>query len=206
MIKRLHGIVIDVETGGFDETEVALLSVGMVCVIAGRVVDCIEVRIAPAPGLRIELDAVAVNGYDAITWGGVDELAALTRLRRWIEQQIHCFGGELVFGGGLVTWIGFNVPFDRRFLRAAERRQADACQLTTLFSHRDMDVRGLAMIPFLAGDIERTSLDTLCEMFRIRRAQPHNAMSDCLSTLVVLCALLARMTWRPDRLGVGDGP
>ncbi len=103
-------IVVDTETGGFNPATDALLSIS--ACLYDDPSNSITVYVEPDPKLRIESEAVAVNGYTPEKWaarGAVPLKEALTRIRKWMPS----FKNDP---------IAHNATFDRKFIEAAENQ------------------------------------------------------------------------------------
>lgn len=188
-MKRLNGIVVDVETGGLDPARCALLEVGLVAVHEGRAVMDYGFRVAAAPMLAVDPEAAVVNGYDPARWGGTTEAHAAAVVHDFCQATQRRLGRQQL------TWIGANTPFDRAFLDALMRRTRHPP--LAYFTHRDVDVSRIAVVGMLAGKLRGVGVDSLRKSLlgRADRPLPHTALGDCRETLDILRALLARLRW-----------
>ena len=188
-LDRLNGVVVDVETGGLHPDRCALLEIGLLAISEGRIVAKWHTRVIPHPGFLVEPEAAFVNGYTP-EWGGAEEGAVL----RGVVDFLRWFQGSIK--RKQLTWIGANVPFDREFVRAAAIRHGCFHDIASSFSHRDVDVARLAMIPLLAGAIKGIGLDVLRrDLLGLEKRGFHNALNDCEDTFSCLRTMMARMEW-----------
>lgn len=124
--KRFRGylpIVVDVETGGFNEQTDALLQIAAVIINQDKNglyhrADTISCHINPFPGARLDPKSMAVNGIsvDHPFRLAVDEKVALPKIFKPIRaalQQHQCSKAILV---------GHNAHFDLKFINAAAER------------------------------------------------------------------------------------
>lgn len=103
-------IAIDTEIGGVNPQTDALLSISA-CYFEAPT-KTFTAFIKPDPGLNLNPEAVAVNGYSPEEWerrGAVPLLEALRRFKAWLP-----YSGN--------TPLAHNATFDRQFIEAAERR------------------------------------------------------------------------------------
>lgn len=103
-------IAIDTETGGTNPNTDALLSISA-CQFDDPKKQ-FTVFVAPDPELKIEPEAIAVNGYTPELWlqrGAVPLREALYRFKSWLP-----FSGN--------TPLAHNASFDKDFIEAAERQ------------------------------------------------------------------------------------
>lgn len=182
----ISGVVIDVETGGLDELRNPLLAIAALDVRDGIVAREFEVRVAPFYGSVVDPEAAAVNGWTEDKWDGVPEATALRRLLDWMPI-------------GRPIWIGHNTPYDRRFLLAALGRHGMEESMEARWSHRDIDLMVLAIVPQFAGEaLPSRSLGALCELYLgTTQAHPHDALWDAKAALLCLLRLLSGITYTP---------
>ena len=179
------------ETGGLDARRCALLEVGLLAVREGQPIAKWHTRVVPWAGLDVDVQAAAVNGYSP-AWGGAEEgdvLRGVVAFLGWFRASLK---------RKHLAWIGANVPFDRGFLSAAAERQGVARDLAACFSHRDVDVARIAVVPYLLGELPGIGLDVLRRDLLGRPPRwVHSAIEDCEETLDCLQALVDRLRWVP---------
>lgn len=189
-LDRLNGVVLDTETGGLDASTCALLEVGLIAVSEGAPIARWHTRVIPHPGLSIEPQAAAVNGYDAATWGGATErevVYGMVAFLQWVQS---------VLKRKQLTWIGCNCPFDQGFLQYAAQRHGAHQAFTSCFGFRDVDLTRMAMVPYLSGAIRGVGLDVLRrDLLGLEKRGVHSALLDCEDTLQCLHAFMQRCTW-----------
>ena len=103
-------VAIDTETGGTNPATDALLSISACLFDTPH--NTFTVFIDPEPGLNIEPEAAAVNGYTPELWkqrGAVPLATALRIFKNWLPARGN-------------TPLAHNATFDRQFIEAAERR------------------------------------------------------------------------------------
>lgn len=106
---------VDVETGGLDPRNSALLEIGCIRETwEGKIKEELSLRIAPYPGLELHPQALAINHIDLRTWDGLPEDRALLTFSH-ISEGAWC--------------AGYHVVFDILFLMEAFRRHPDLGQL-----------------------------------------------------------------------------
>jgi hypothetical protein len=161
-------LAIDTETGGAGERQClthALLSVGLFAppVPGDRGPGvCFERFILPHPGLKIDLGAVAVNGYSVDRWEKAAALAegnALTRLVGELAMLRAARPGVEKF-----TMVAHNAGHDRGFLECALERHGLLDHWQGLVSRRwecSMAAFGFAQRSGIVPAGESASLDAL---------------------------------------------
>lgn len=163
--------VIDVESGGLNPDVHSLLSVGVVIVIDGNIVETDEFFIRHDK-YTVTTEALKVNGIDLvdIELKGISTTDAWIRLEALFQQH---------FGDAPVVLAGHNVNFDRWFII---KQIYDG--VTTRFSHRVIDtVSALRLLQFAGKFPEGScSSDAAFEYFGIHRPTPHNAGDDSIAT------------------------
>lgn len=190
---RSRLLVIDTETGGLDPARHALLSVGLVDSLTDQMWGSL---VRPAPGLGIEEEALGVNGLSVslLEEDGFAEGDVVGMIERIGKK---CRGAVLA---------GCNVGFDVGFLRAAFER----CGVCWPFSHRTLDIRGVAWLAHECGAISlplgkngpRLDLDAILEGVGLFRAgKHHSAMEDAALTLYAFRRLVAAVG---PRAGKGE--
>lgn len=168
-------IVIDTETGGFDPSRHALLSVAAVDSIDNESFMAI---IKPHPEWICEPEALAKNGFT------MDFLTKNGRPERDVIQDFALWLGTRRFS----VLAGCNVAFDLGFLREAFTRHA-----LTWPMGKTVDLQAAAWLAYEAGALElpvgkdsqpRLNLDHIAGALGFSRSgKTHNALEDALMTL-----------------------
>jgi DNA polymerase III epsilon subunit-like protein len=114
-LKHLTCLAIDVETGGLEPTQHALLQVGVVAVVNGEIVDVREWNVTPHPSTRMDKQALEVNG-----WTRDRLLDSISEFE--LIQQLALFINRTIPSDRYTNWLGHHVEFDMRFMRAAAVR------------------------------------------------------------------------------------
>ncbi len=191
----MNAVVIDTETGSLDSATGALLDIAAVELIDGEIGRSFRCRVLPAPGLLIEEDAVACNGYSAPRWAelrAAPEAEALAELVAFLDEvRPPPADGQPV----RLTWAGHNTTFDRPFVAEALARVGEKRALRAWFSHRDIDLMHLALIPQTRGVVAGRSLDDLRRGLLDIIPGTHDALSDALDTARLLLLFERRIQW-----------
>jgi len=135
---QLSGVALDLETGGLDPDTCALLRVGVVVVVHGRVAALCDWRVQPGGGLDLDPEALAVNRWEPRPNDSL-EYEVLERLSGMVAG--------LPTDTQLLTF-GHNVRWDLAVLRAVARRHG--CSAPDL-PHRLADSSVLALPLLLAA-------------------------------------------------------
>lgn len=175
-------LVIDTETGGFDASRHALLSVAAVDNEGG---EAFMGLINPNPEWLVEAQALEVNGLT------LEFLEKNGRPEREVLQDFKLWLGERRFA----LLSGCNVAFDLVFLTAAFAR----CGLTWP-GYKLVDLQAVAWAAWERGALElplgkdglpRLSLDHIGASLGMHRSgRVHNALEDACMTLACLERLL----------------
>jgi len=198
-LRRLGpAVIVDTETSGRDPERHALLELGMVFVRDGLVVAEWFAGIEAWEGAEEEPEAMVVNGYrDRYRLG--TPMPAEGALRLAVQAGRQVLGSDRPW-----TWIGHNVPFDRRFVASSVARVVannpgarEACDLMSCFGYRDVDTMALATVPYVVGAIPSRSLDAVAAAAGKTRpaGQPHTAIDDAERTFEALVWLLGGLRW-----------
>jgi len=176
-------IVIDTETGGFDASKNALLSVAAVDSLDNEAFTAI---IKPNPEWICEPKALEKNGFT------LDFLEKNGRPERDVIQDLALWLGTRRFS----VMAGCNVAFDLGFLRAAFERN-----VLTWPMGKTVDLQAAAWLAYEAGVLElpvgkdgqpRLNLDHIAATLGFSRSgKTHNALEDALLTL----ACFNRLRW-----------
>jgi len=168
-------IVIDTETGGFDPSKNALLSVAAVDSMDNEAFTAI---IRPNPEWICEPEALAKNGFtlDFLEKNGRAELDVMQDLALWLGTRRFS------------VMAGCNVAFDRDFLRAAFARN-----FLTWPMGKMVDLQAAAWLAYEADALAlpvgkdgqpRLSLDHIAASLGFSRSgKTHNALEDAIMTL-----------------------
>ena len=168
-------IVIDTETGGFDPSKNALLSVAAVDSLDNEAFTAI---IKPNAEWICEPEALAKNGFtlDFLEKNGRPELDVMQDLALWLGTRRFS------------VMAGCNVTFDRDFLRAAFARN-----FLTWPMGKMVDLQAAAWLAYEADALAlpvgkdgqpRLSLDHIAASLGFSRSgNTHNALEDALMTL-----------------------
>jgi DNA polymerase III epsilon subunit-like protein len=183
-------IAVDVETGGLDAAECAVLSIAAVASWEG--VPPFQVFVLPGEGLRVDPEAARVNGYSEDAWkkrGAVSEEEAVKWWRAWLLRVRAMRPG--------VVFAAHNAGFDALFMLALAGRTKGGLGLERAWvCTRGMleAARGRGWLP--AGRNRLDDLGEVCGFWRGEaRVKEHDALQDarcCRAGLLFLRELAAK--------------
>lgn len=186
---------VDAETGGFDERENAILSVGVARVEPEtlEVIQAHEVLIQPV-GTNdrvITEQAARVNGYDPKRWAeeGVHPTDAIPMIANWLR--------------GFPVWWGSHPSFDFRFI--GELFRSNGARMPELWTHHLQDVGSFCWPLVEVGFAKGTSQTKLAEAFGLG-TQAHGAKADVLQSLEIYRRARAIIRPDPDALALALRP
>jgi len=131
-----------------------------------RELGAVSVRIAPRHIETADPEALAVNGYDPKTWGGVTLEDALPALEPLLADAF-------VAGCSVAR---FDVPF----LMAAYDQ---VLRPRPAFGKYQLNIESLCWPLMMRGQVESLSLRALCDYYGISNAGAHGALVDCRRAL-----------------------
>ncbi len=183
-------VVVDVETGGFDNERDALLEIAAVVVRmdAEGVVHpdpVVSTHVVPFPGANIDPRALEITGIDPTHpfRGAVEEREALDLIFRPIRRALR------EFECSRAVLVGHNASFDLGFLNAAIRRTGYKRSPFHLFSCFDT-----ATLGGLAFGQTVLSRAVQAAGFDWNEAEAHSAVYDAERTALLFCDIVNR--WR----------
>jgi DNA polymerase-3 subunit epsilon len=162
-------VVVDVETSGMDVASDALISIGAVAVVDGRVV--------PADSLEIVVRQDTASSRENILVHGVGAHAQLTGV-----DPPHAVAAFMDYVGR-APLLAFHAPFDRGFLARVIK-----AYVNQPFDNPWLDVAELA--PALDPKVHLKSLDEWLRHYGIPVSSRHSAAADALATALLLARLL----------------
>ncbi len=189
MASRFRGylpVVVDVETGGFNETTDALLQIAAVIIdieADGKLVcgETVSTHVHPFEGANLDPKSMEVNGIDVDHPFrlALDEKQALPKVFKPIREAIkrhHCKKAILV---------GHNAHFDLKFINAAAQRIGLKRNPFHPFSTFDtVSLSGLAYgQTVLARSVK-------CAGLPWDEAQAHSAIYDAEMTAMLFCEIV----------------
>lgn len=153
-------IVVDVETGGLDPEVNPLLSIGAVDY---ETLSTFYIKLIPFGHMKIEDQALEINGIDPKTWGGEPLVKAMTRFQAWLW-------------GRKFPLAGHNPSFDRNFCNANFERAGIDFQIP----YRTVDLHTLAYAKYGMGNgivEDKLTSDRIYELLGMAtEPKPHNAL------------------------------
>ncbi len=176
---------IDTETGGLDPRVHDLLSVGLVVVDHLGIRDAKEFKVV---GHTVDPSAMEVNGIDL---NEHNRFALSPGQARYQIQKFLSNYGDLFDSQGrpLVALAGWNVSFDRDFLRQLWK----GCphDFPRIFHHRLFDIQSVVQFHERAGRHSGiVSLDHALALYQIKlKGQRHTALADALATAELYLAM-----------------
>ncbi|MFL0811556.1 MAG: ribonuclease T [Agarilytica sp.] len=190
MAQRFRGflpIVIDVETGGFNNATDALLEISAVSLnlqdgVLNRS-ETVEFHVEPFEGANIEASALEFTGIDLHNRETVPEQHALEEIFKFVRKEIKAHGCNRA------VLVGHNAHFDLGFLNAASERCTIKRNPFHPFSCFDTStLSGLAF--------GHTVLARACALAEIEfsNKEAHSAAYDAEKTADLFCVIVNR--WR----------
>jgi DNA polymerase III subunit epsilon len=186
-LKRL--IVFDTETSGVFPKLCQILTLDAIAVECGQsgwqqVGKPFHGQIEIMPDMRIDAEALRVNGIDRQFWQGEREGIVLRAFCQWAKD--NC---QSTYNLG----VGYNVRFDIDFLRAAFARHP-ALKYTNALSYTGLDLMQVVLMNVVTGAMqppENLKLTTVCEALGIDTSDAHNSAADVRMTFDLLKAVYA---------------
>lgn len=183
-------VIFDTETGGFDPTTDAVISLGAVVwdSAAGRLpgVDNEFYRVVRDGEGRLDSGALRVNGFTPETIAA----QAYDPTKVWAEFKAFCQKGLRDLGP--IKLGGHNTGFDVGFLRRLARISGNAARFDAVFSHRTVCTMNTVRFLSLAG-VLRPGLGALGQCvgeFAIEKQEEHNALGDAKMAADLLTRLI----------------
>jgi ribonuclease T len=181
-------VVVDVETGGFDNERDALLEIAAVVVRMEedgivRPDAAVSTHVVPFPGANIDPRALEITGIDPTHpfRAAVDEREALDLIFRPIRRALR------EYECSRAILVGHNASFDLGFLNAAIRRTGYKRSPFHLFSCFDT-----ATLGGLAYGQTVLSRAVQAAGFEWNEAEAHSAVYDAERTALLFCAIVNR--------------
>ncbi len=190
MAERFRGflpVVVDIETGGFDPLNNAILEIAMVQV-AFKGAELVAVQqwqraVSPYEGSLIESAALKVTGIDPTDpdRNAVSESTALQDMFSDIRRSMKASGCQRAI------LVAHNAAFDQQFLHAAVNRNQLKRDPFHPFSF--IDTASLAAVAY-----GHTVLSEACARAEIEfdTSQAHSALYDAERTAELFCAIVNR--------------
>jgi len=186
---RLPAVWLDTETGGRSHKDDPLIEIGAVRADAthARPLATFETKLAVPPGMRVQDQARAINGYTPQAWRDAPAApVALRALLAWLPARF--------------VLCGYSVAFDRTFLRTNCARYGLAepgwlpDAVDPMYTARKVLKR--------TGATESAKLDAVCAHLGIPSPARHRALADAERARLVHLALLGK---KPEASVFDDG-
>ena len=197
MEKRFRGflpVVVDVETGGFNEQTDALLQIAAVIVdmdAQGQLTleETHSCHVNPFPGANLEPKSLEVNGIDPDhpLRMAIDENQALPQIFKPIRNALKKHGCKRAI------LVGHNANFDLKFINAA----AERCGIKRNPFHpfSTFDTVSLAGLAFgqtvLSRSVQAAGLEW-------DNREAHSAIYDAEKTAELFCSIVNQMPFTPS--------
>ena len=196
MANRFRGflpVVVDVETGGFNEATDALLQIAAVLIdvdeegqfYCGETVSC---HVNPFPGANLDPKSMEVNGIDVDHPFrlAIDEKLALPKIFKPVREAIKRHGCNKAI------LVGHNAHFDLKFINAAAARSGIKRIPFHPFSTFDtVTLAGLAYgQTVLARSVQSAGME-----WDTREA--HSAIYDAEMTAMLFCKIVNEVVFEP---------
>jgi len=179
-------VVVDVETGGFNETTDALLQVAAVLIDVDKsgqlyCSETISCHVTPFDGANLDPKSMEVNGIDVNHPFrlAIDEKQALQKIFKPVREAVKRQGCSKAI------LVGHNAHFDLKFINAAARRNGIKRNPFHPFSTFDtVSLSGLVYgQTVLARSIKSAGLDW-------DAAEAHSAIYDAEMTAALFCRIV----------------
>ena len=191
-------VVVDVETGGFNNERDALLEIAAVVVRmdeAGFVHPdpVVSTHVVPFPGANIDPRALEITGIDPTHpfRAAVDEREALDLIFRPIRRALR------EFECSRAVLVGHNASFDLGFLNAAIRRTGYKRSPFHLFSC--FDTATLGGLAFSQTVLSRA---VQAAGFEWNESEAHSAVYDAERTALMFCDIVNRWKMMSETCGI----
>lgn len=197
MEKRFRGflpVVVDVETGGFNEKTDALLQIAAVMINMddqGHLY-CDETHtchVTPFPGANLDPKSLEVNGIDPDhpLRMAIDEKQALPKIFKPIRLALKHYGCKRAI------LVGHNANFDLKFINAA----AERCGIKRNPFHpfSTFDTVSLAGLAYGQTVLSRS---VRAAGFEWDNSEAHSAIYDAEKTAELFCKIVNNMPFQPN--------
>lgn len=193
MAERFRGylpVVVDVETGGFDDEHDALLEIAAIPLVMDAdgilgALPTLSTHVEPFPGANLDPRSLEITGIDPYNplRGALAERAALDLIFQGVREAVHAAGCQRAI------LVGHNAAFDLGFLNQAVRRCAHKRNPFHPFSCFDtVSLGGLAFGQTVL------SKAVLAAGLSFDSREAHSAVYDAERTAELFCSVVNR--WR----------
>lgn len=177
-------LFLDVETGGMDEINQSLLTIGLVLWENGIIVDTLELFISKDKYDYVDA-SIKFNkiDLDELRKKGISEEEVIIRINDFCNKY---------FGNEKALIAGHNVAFDIGFMKALYRRNNQ--DFYSRFGYRFIDTGTILRFLYMQGKFEKdiSASDKAFEYFNIRfkEGTRHSALADSEATASLYTKLL----------------
>lgn len=196
MAQRFRGflpVVVDVETGGFNEATDALLQIAAVLIDIDErgqlyCAETVSCHVNPFPGANLEPKSMEVNGIivDHPFRMAVDEKIALPKIFKPVREAIKRHGCNKAI------LVGHNAHFDLKFINVAAARAGIKRNPFHPFS--TFDTVSLAGLAYGQTVLARS---VRCAGMEWNTEEAHSAIYDAEMTAMLFCKIVNDMPFEP---------
>ena len=196
MAQRFRGflpVVVDVETGGFNEATDALLQIAAVLIDIDErgqlyCAETVSCHVNPFPGANLEPKSMEVNGIivDHPFRMAVDEKIALPKIFKPVREAIKRHGCNKAI------LVGHNAHFDLKFINVAAARAGIKRNPFHPFS--TFDTVSLAGLAYGQTVLARS---VRCAGMEWDTEEAHSAIYDAEMTAMLFCKIVNDMPFEP---------
>jgi DNA polymerase III alpha subunit (gram-positive type) len=178
-------LFLDVETGGLDEINNSLLSIGLVVWDNGNILDSIEILIK-SDNYNVTEAAMKINNIDLnyLKENGVEEYKAIEIIEDFCSKY---FSNKVTLGG-------HNLWYDISFIKSLYRRNNK--DFNSVFSFRIIDTMSILKYLYYSNKLDKeiNSLDEAIRYFNIetKDEERHTAISDSKLTALLFTELIKK--------------
>lgn len=176
-------LYLDLETTGVNARECAIVQIGLIAEINGKVVETLDFLVKPFDNCKIESGALNVHNLTPkATLTGATYSEAYTRITKLLDRYVDKFNKRDKF-----FLVGYNVQFDEAFLREMWRKAGDV-YFGSYFFWPSLDVAILAA-QYLCDDRHKMvnfKLQSLADFMGIKLdGEAHDAVYDIRLTRAI---------------------
>lgn len=170
----------DTETTGLDPKQNAMIQLAGIVEVNGEVVDEFEILFRPWKNAILDDRALEINGRsvkELMTFPTLD--IGVLGLKKKFDRWVSKYDKEDKF-----ICAGYNVAFDKGFLREAFYRCGDLYGIGSYCFNCSLDIWALVSLAILHDNLRLPNykLTTLCDYYKIKLKDAHDAIADIAAT------------------------